>query len=106
VTAEVSTQVQRFDTEVQRVVDRLRGMPINRLPNAAEAVRACCTELLAISARIGDRAPVPLPHLQPGALGDQVAVLAADLRAAARQRADRHALDAGTNALSGLRRAL
>lgn len=105
-TAEVPTQVQQFDTEVQRVVDRLRGMPVNRLPNAAAAVRACCTELLAISARIGDPAPGPLPHLQPSALGDQVAVLAADLRAAARQRTDPHALDAGTNALSGLRRAL
>lgn len=95
-----------FDTQVRRLLDRLSGININRLPDIAAEVRDTCLALLAISARLGDPAPVPLPTLRPTALGDQVAVLAADLRAAALRVEDAGALAQATEILTALRRSV
>ena len=104
--AAISEATFEFDTHVRRILDRLNGISINRLPDIAAEVRQACLALLAISARLGDPAPVPLPTLRPTACGDQVAVLAADLRAAALSRGDHRALAEASDVLVHLRRAL
>lgn len=98
--------VDDFDTELRRVVDRLRSMPMSRLPGVEQTVRQACLELLDVSSSLGDPAPALLPSLRPTAAGDQVAVLGADVRDAALRRSDAAALAAATTILTGLRRAL
>ena len=95
-----------FDTELRRLVDRLRSMRVDALDAAAEAVHHASTELLRLSAALGDPAPIPLPHLRPTALGDQLAVIGSDLRAVAVRRGDSTALATATEVLIGLRRTL
>jgi len=97
---------EAFDTEVRRVVDRLRSMPLSRLPGAEQPARQACLALLDVSRSLGDPAPSALPVLRPTAAGDQLAVLAADVRAAALRRADPSALATATSILIGLRQAL
>jgi hypothetical protein len=94
-----------FDLELRRVVDRLRGMPMNRLPAVRDAVWEACNTLLEITARLGDPAPVELPDLRPTALGDQLAVIATDLRSAALHQHDVSALAEAADLLTQVRRA-
>ena len=83
-----------FDLELRRVVDRLRGMPMNRLPAVRDAVWESCNTLLEITARLGDPA-----------LGDQLAVIATDLRSAALHQHDVSALAEAADLLTQVRRA-
>jgi hypothetical protein len=75
---------EEFDSELNRVVTRLRTMPLNKLPDAVEPVERLTTELLRLCAFFGDSAPSDLPSYQSRACGDVVMVLARDARAAAR----------------------
>lgn len=95
-----------FDTELRRLVDRLRAMRVQALDAATEAVHQASSELLRLSAALGDPAPMPLPFLRPTALGDQLAVIGSDLRAVAVRRRDSTALATATEVLIDLRRTL
>lgn len=98
--------VDDFDTELRRVVDRLRSMPMPRLEGVQEPARQACLDLLEVSRSLGDPAPASLPTLRPTAVGEQVAVLGNDVRAAAMRSADADALASATAILTRLRRAL
>ncbi len=91
--------MEDFDIELRRVVDRLRSMPVRHLPAAASLAYGACGELLALAAV--DR---KLPRLADHAAGDQLAVIAADLRR--EQGPDAAVLAAGADILTRLRRAL
>jgi len=94
---------QEYDTELGRVVDRLRSMPISKLQAAAEVVHDLGLQLLASSHALGSPAPTALPELSPWAFGDMIMVLGRDLRALAQSEAD---LRAGLAALTSARRRL
>lgn len=67
------------DRELERVVDRLRTMPLHRLDVAAPLADKACRAMLAV---IGDEHD--LPRLGAHAAGDQVAVIATDALGRAR----------------------
>ncbi|HEU4675694.1 MAG TPA: hypothetical protein VFS29_06890 [Motilibacteraceae bacterium] len=108
--------------EERRVVDRLRGLSLDRLgrapadgPTPADAARVCAQALadLAADLEAGPRRTVPV--LAAHAAADQVAVIAHDVALAAAAHAaddvvgERSALDAlaaAVDALAALRRAL
>lgn len=108
--------------EERRVVDRLRGLSLDRLgrapadgPAPAHAARACAQALADVAADLeaGPRRPVPV--LAAHAAADQVAVTAHDVAQAAAGHApadvvgDRTAVDAlaaAVDAVVALRRAL
>ena len=80
-----------FSLELRRTVDRLRSMPVSRLPQARALARTAIVEL----------AGEPVPEVADHALGDQLQVVAAE---AARARDfDR---DEAAALLTALRRAL
>lgn len=82
--------------ELERVVDRLRSMPLSRLTVAAPLAHAACAQILQA---IDDVRPVP--RLADHASGDQLAVIGRD---ALERRPDRaEAIEA---VLVDLRRAL
>ena len=88
-----------FDTELGRVVDRLRTMPMAKLAVSAELAFRTASQLL-------DLTPgphPPLPRLADRAAGDQLAVIGRDFRASANEEA---AVTEATAALVELRRAL
>jgi hypothetical protein len=85
-----------FETELRRVVDRLRAMPVRHLPTAAEHAYRTCEQLLVI---MGETRP--LPRLADHAAGDQLAVIASECRTI-----NEAAVAEATAALVALRRAL
>lgn len=97
------TPIEEFDAELNRVVSRLRAMPMNRLSEVHGIFVALSTALLESSAALGDAAPVALPMIEPRAYADVIAVLAQDVRRAA---ADETLLEPATSALTAARRAL
>lgn len=64
-----------FDTELARVVDRLRYLPVRELEPAAEQAYQTCRHLVRITGN--DR---PLPRLADHAAGDQLAVIGRECR--------------------------
>ena len=77
-------------TEVTRVVDRLRSMPLARLaapwqdyPSMAAGARALAQRWADRAALLGDWPVREVPDVGDAAVGDQVAVTAADLLALA-----------------------
>ena len=74
---------EEFDAELNRVVTRLRTMPLNKLDQTAEPVKKLTIELLRLCSNFGDPAPNPLPHYELRAASDVVMVLARDARAVA-----------------------
>lgn len=97
------TPTEEFEAELNRVVTRLRSMPINKLSAAKETFLELSTALLENSAALGDAAPVALPVIEPRAYADVIAVLAQDVRNAA---TDETQLVPATSALTAARRAL
>jgi hypothetical protein len=88
--------LEGFDLELRRVVDRLRGLPMRDVPDAATKAYATCQELLAIA-----KSPHALPRLADHAAADQLAVIAAECRTM-----NEAAVTEATAALVRLRRAL
>lgn len=79
---------EQVRTELERVVDRLRTMPLGRLdapwpPYAtrAEGARALAQRLADRAADLGGWPRHPIPDVGDAAVGDQVAVTGADLLA-------------------------
>ena len=77
-------------TEVDRVVDRLRSMPLARLaapwqghPSMADGARALAQRLADRGALLGGWPARDVPDVGDAAVGDQVAVASADLLALA-----------------------
>ena len=88
-TATDSDAVRRFDLDLERTVDRLRGMALTRLsaPFAPEQTRARAARDLAQrladhAAQVRGEPPRVVPELAVGAVADQVAVCGLDLREA------------------------
>lgn len=96
--------VEEFDRELGRVVDRLRSMPITRVEAAVDPCRTAALALLRLNESLGDPAPCALPTVGPAALGDQIAVLGHDLRRLALDRRD--TLTEATGVLASLRHEL
>jgi hypothetical protein len=90
------SDLTEFETELRRVVDRLRTMPLASLAPAAEQAYRTCQQLLLIA---GD--DHPLPRLADHAAGDQLAVIAGECRTM-----NEAAVTEATAALVTLRRAL
>ncbi len=97
------TPTQEFDAELNRVVTRLRSLPIDKLGDVQGTALALTEALLACSATLGDAAPVALPAIEPRTYADVIAVLAQDVRNAA---IDETHLVPATSALTDARRAL
>jgi hypothetical protein len=104
----------RFEADLRRTVDRLRGLGLPRLaaafepePTRADAARGVVQRLADLAAGLGDDDVRVVPRLADHAVGDQVAVCGRDLLDAAlahpSPRAD-HALDEGAALLLDLRR--
>ena len=89
-----------FMRERDRCVDRLRGMPLTRLPVSAALAYAAANALVDLTPDAAGRA---LPRLADHAAGDQLAVVAADFLASA---PDTAALERATAILTELRRSL
>lgn len=94
------TGVDAFIRERDRCVDRLRGMPLTRLPASADLAYGAASAIVAMTA---DAAGRVLPRLADHAAGDQLAVVAADLLAG---EPDAATLERATGILTGLRRSL
>lgn len=65
--------------EAARVVERLRTMPLARLSTAAPGARALAQRLEDRSADLSGRERREVPDVGDAAVGDQVAVMVADL---------------------------
>ncbi|MFM9050382.1 MAG: hypothetical protein ACKOMX_10125 [Actinomycetota bacterium] len=72
--------------ELERVVDRLRSMPLGQLAapwppyaSRAEGARALAQRLADTGAQIGGWGPHPVPDAGDAAVGDQVAVTGSDV---------------------------
>ena len=88
-----------YQRELDRVVDRLRTMPLTRLRPAADLAHQACCDLLALAGV--DR---ELPRLADHAAGDQLAVIGADLLR--EHGADELLMATATSVLTRLRRTL
>lgn len=97
------TPIEEFDAELNRVVIRLRSLPIDKIGDVQATFIALTEALLACSATLGDAAPVALPAIEPRAYADVITVLAQDVRKAA---TDENLLVPATSALTAARRAL
>ena len=65
--------------EADRVVERLRTMPLARLSTSAPGARALAQRLEDRSAELSGRERREVPDVGDAAVGDQVAVMVADL---------------------------
>ena len=92
-----------FERELNRIVDRLRGMTMTRLPASADLAHATAQRLLSMTIAAGDNLPAEPPRLGDHAAGDQLAVIAHDFRAL--QPSDEE-VAAATELLTELRRSL
>ncbi|CAB4886217.1 MAG: hypothetical protein F2793_09560 [Actinobacteria bacterium] len=90
-----------FERELDRVVDRLRGMLVSRLADPADRAFAASQALLALTA--GNAGAHDLPRIADHAAGDQLAVIGHDF--AAGQPSDEQ-YAAATALLADLRRSL
>jgi hypothetical protein len=107
------TSAERFDVELHRTVDRVRGLALTRLeaaydpePTRADAVRGLAQRLADDAAHLSGEPRRELPVLGVHAAGDQLAVCGQDLLEAASATGDEAALDAAAEALRELRRRL
>ncbi len=66
--------VEEFSIELDRVVDRLRTMPITKLEHSASLTRPVLSELAEMAGQSR-----PVPDIADRALGDQCAVLGQEL---------------------------
>ena len=92
-----------FERELNRVVDRLRGMTMTRLPASADLAHATAQRLLSMTIAAGGSLPAELPRLGDHGAGDQLAVIAHDFLAL--QPSDEE-VAAATELLTELRRSL
>ena len=92
-----------FERELNRIVDRLRGMTMTRLPASADLAHATAQRLLSMTIAAGDNLPAEPPRLGDHAAGDQLAVIAHDFMAL--QPSDEE-VAAATELLTELRRSL
>lgn len=97
------TPIEEFDAELNRVVTRLRSIPIDHLGRAQPIFEELASALLDCSATLGDSAPIELLGVTPRAYADVIAVLARDVRGAAIEETQ---LIPATLALTHARRAL
>jgi hypothetical protein len=67
-----------FARELGRVVDRLRGMPVSKLPAGAALAFGASQRLLSLAIAAGDRVPGDLPRIGDHGAGDQLAVIGRD----------------------------
>lgn len=95
-----SDAIEEFRRERDRCVDRLRGMPLTRLPASADLAYDAACALVALTP---DAAGHALPRLADHAAGDQLAVVADDLLSS---NPDDQALAEATATLTALRRCL
>lgn len=65
--------------ELDRIVDRLRGMPLTRLSDAAPTVREYLTRILYLNKQVHPEDPTTLPTVGDHALPDQLRVIAHDV---------------------------
>jgi hypothetical protein len=111
------TAPERFDVELRRTVDRVRGLALTRLevayepePTRADAVRTLAQRLADAAAELEGEPRRALPVLAVHGAGDQLAVCGHDLRAAAGETDDAvlvtTVLDDAAAALQELRRRL
>ncbi len=79
-------ELHALETELERVVDRLNGMPLYRAATATDACYAAAEELLARTRALDRRMPadVALPRLAPHGLGSLLAVIGRDFLNAAK----------------------
>ncbi|MDO9485963.1 MAG: hypothetical protein Q7K25_07870 [Actinomycetota bacterium] len=78
-----------YDTELRRVVDRLRSLPIAKLEASQDIVESLALQLLCDAQSLGSAAPAGgLPQLKPWGYGDMIMVLGSDLRMLATQDAE------------------
>lgn len=73
---------EEFTIELDRVVDRLRTMPISKLKGAAKLTRPVLSDLAEMSGQLR-----PVPVIPDRAIGDQCAVLGQELIDSGRPRA-------------------
>ena len=66
--------IEEFTVELDRVVDRLRTMPITKLERSASLTRPVLSELAEMAGQLR-----PVPDIADRALGDQCAVLGQEL---------------------------
>jgi len=92
-----------YDTELRRVVDRLRSLPIGKVQASQPIVESLASQLLECSRALGSTAPATLPSLNSWAYGDLISVLGSDLRAESSTEQD---LAVGLAALTAARREL
>lgn len=97
------TPSEEFEAELNRVVTRLRSMPLDKIQATTEVFLKLSEELLNCSTALNDASPVPLPEIEARAYGDVIAVLAADVKHAC---TDETQLIPATLALTTARRAL
>ena len=78
--------VDEFDDQVERLVDRLRSLPVSRLsrvsegePSIADSAHALAQLFADLAADLEHRVRRDVPRLNDLAVGDQVAVTAHDL---------------------------
>lgn len=92
-----------FARELSRVTDRLRGMPVTRLPASATLAFEASRRLLSMAIAAGDRVPGDLPRIGDHGAGDQLAVIGRDF---ASRQPGAVAYAEATGLLVALRRAL
>lgn len=100
---ESTSIAQSYETELRRVVDRLRSMPIARLQASQSIVEQLAMQMLESSRALGSPAPATIPALNGWAYGDLIKVLGSDLQADATTDAD---LLPALNALTAARQQL
>jgi hypothetical protein len=88
-----------FGVELQRVVDRLRNMPLTKIQASAEVAHRTAQDLLALTSDTQRE----LPRIADYACGDQLAVIGQDLL---RTQMNEAAIAEATAALVELRRSL
>lgn len=66
--------IETFRIELDRVVDRLRTMPVTKLPKAAQLTRPVLAELATMAGQL-----TLVPEITEHGLGDQCAVLGQEL---------------------------
>ncbi len=79
-------QLVTLETELERVVDRLNSMSLQRAATATESCYAVAEEMLAQTRLLDGQVPakVTLPRLEPHGLGSLLAVLGRDFLEAAK----------------------
>jgi hypothetical protein len=95
---------EEYERELARVVERVRTMPLTKLPTCADSVFATCGELADLAHAYGSALPgaAALPRLGDHALPDQLQVLGMELAATG----DPAALRSAHDLLVSMRKAL